>query len=74
MLKKLIKLNADDLLIYLVAEGGVFLLIQVIIGCVMRFGRPETSVTVGCILFPIIGVICAVIAGISHVGDRKSVV
>lgn len=68
MLKKLIKLNADDLLLYLVVEGGVFLLIQVIIGCVMRFGRPETSVTVGCILFPIIGVICAVIAGISHVG------
>lgn len=68
MLKKLIKLNWDDLLLYLGVEGGLFLLIQIIIGCVMYFGRPDTSVTVACILFPIVGGFTALIAGISHVG------
>ena len=68
MLKKLIRLNLDDLLLYLAVEGGLFLLIQIIIGCVMHFSRPETSVTVSCILFPIVGGFTALIAGISHVG------
>ena len=34
----------------------------------MHFGRPDTSVTVSCILFPIVGGLVALIAGISHVG------
>jgi len=68
MLKKLIKLNLDDLALYLAVEGGLFLVIQIIIGCVMHFGRPDTSVTVSCVLFPILGGLVALIAGISHVG------
>ena len=68
MLKKLIKLNLDDLALYLGVEGGLFLLIQIVIGCVMYFGRPTDSITVSCILFPIVGGFCALIAGISHVG------
>lgn len=66
--KKLVRLNLDDLLLYLGVEGGLFLLIQIIIGCVMHFGRPDTSVTVSCILFPIVGGFTALVAGISHVG------
>ena len=66
--KKLVKLNLDDLLLYLGVEGGLFLLIQIIIGCVMYFGRPDTSVTVACVLFPIVGGFTALIAGIAHVG------
>lgn len=66
--KKLVKLNLDDLALYLGVEGGLFLLIQIIIGCVMYFGRPETSVTVSCILFPIVGGFTALVAGIAHVG------
>ena len=68
MMKKLIKLNLDDLALYLAVEGGLFLVIQIIIGCVMYFGRPDTSVTVACILFPIVGGFTALVAGISHVG------
>ena len=68
MFKKLGRLNLDDLLLYLGGEGGLFLLIQIIIGCVMHFGRPDTSVTVACILFPIVGGFTALVAGISHVG------
>ena len=68
MLKKLIKLNLDDLALYLAVEGGLFLVIQIIIGCVMHFARPDSSVTVSCILFPIVGGLTALIAGISHVG------
>ncbi len=66
--QKLVKLNLDDLALYLAVEGGLFLVIQIIIGCVMHFGRPDTSVTVSCILFPIVGGFTALIAGISHVG------
>lgn len=66
--QKLVKLNLDDLALYLAVEGGLFLVIQIIIGCVMHFGQPDTSVTVSCILFPIVGGFTALIAGISHVG------
>ena len=66
--KKLIKLNLDDLALYLAVEGGLFLVIQIIIGCVMYFARPETSVTVACVLYPIVGGLTALVAGISHVG------
>ncbi len=68
MMKKLIKLNLDDLALYLAVEGGLFLVIQIIIGCVMYFARPETSVTVACVLYPIVGGFTALVAGISHVG------
>lgn len=68
MYQKLVKLNLDDLALYLAVEGGLFLVIQIIIGCVMHFGRPDTSVTVACILFPIVGGFTALVAGISHVG------
>lgn len=67
MLKKLIRLNLDDLLLWLAVEGGLFLLIQVIIGCVMHFGRPETSVTISCVLFPIVGGLLGLIAGVVHI-------
>ena len=67
MLKKLIRLNLDDLLLWLAVEGGLFLVIQIIIGCVMRFGRPETSVTISCVLFPIVGGGLGIIAGVVHI-------
>ena len=66
--KKLVRLNLDDLALYLAVEGGLFLVIQIIIGCVMYFARPETSVTVACVLYPIVGGFTALVAGISHVG------
>ena len=50
MFKKLVRLNLDDLALYLGVEGGLFLVVQIIIGCVMYFARPETSVTVACVL------------------------
>ena len=68
MMKKVIKLNLDDLFLYLGVEGGVFLVIQIIIGCVMYFGRPGTSVTVACVVYPIVGGFTALAAGVSHVG------
>ena len=68
MFKKLVRLNLDDLALYLGVEGGLFLVVQIIIGCVMYFGRPGTSVTVACIIFPIVGGFTALVAGISHVG------
>ena len=66
--KKLVRLNLDDLLLYLGVEGGLFLLVQIIIGCVMHFGRPDSSVTVACVIFPIVGGFTALVAGIAHVG------
>ncbi|WP_251315955.1 hypothetical protein [Flintibacter muris] len=66
--QKLVKLNLDDLFLYLGVEGGLFLVVQVIIGCVMYFGRPDTSITVSCAIFPIVGGLTALVAGIAHVG------
>lgn len=66
--KKLVKLNLDDLLLYLGVEGGLFLVIQIIIGCIMHFARPDTSITVACVIFPIVGGFTALVAGISHIG------
>lgn len=66
--QKLVKLNLDDLALYLAVEGGLFLVIQIIIGCAMHFARPDTSVTVACVLYPIVGGFTALVAGISHVG------
>ena len=68
MMKKVIKLNLDDLFLYLGVEGGLFLVIQIIIGCVMYFGRPGTSVAVACVVYPIVGGFTALAAGVSHVG------
>ena len=68
MYQKLVRLNLDDLALYLAVEGGLFLVVQIIIGCVMYFARPETSVTVACVLYPIVGGLTALVAGISHVG------
>jgi len=68
MLKKIIRLNLDDLLLYICVEGGVFLLMEIIIGCVMYFARPEDSMGVACVVLPFVAGILALIAGISHVG------
>lgn len=38
--QKLVKLNLDDLLLYIGVECGLFLLIQIIIGCVMPSPQP----------------------------------
>jgi len=68
LLKKIIRLNLDDLLLYICVEAGVFLLMEIIIGCVMYFVRPGDSMGVACVLLPIIAGFLALIAGISHVG------
>lgn len=67
MLKKVIRLNLDDLLLYLCGEVGVFLLIQIIFGCVMAFGEGKDMVMISGIALPIVGGFLAVIAGIGHV-------
>ena len=66
--KKLVKLNLDDLLLYLGVEGGLFLLVEVVIGFVMFRTRPADVPIVMNILMPIAGGFVALIAGISHVG------
>lgn len=68
MLKNLIKLNLDDLWLYAAVEGGLFLLSEIIICGVMRFSRPEDSVTVGSVLFPIVTGFMILITSITHVG------
>ena len=68
MLKKIIKLNLDDLWLYIGIEGGLFLLMEVVICCVMRFVHPEDSVTVSSVVLPIIAGFISLVAGIAHVG------
>lgn len=54
MLKKLIRSNLDDLLLFIAVEGGLFLLLEVIVCCVMFFTRPVDSVSVAWIMLPIV--------------------
>lgn len=54
MLKKLIRSNLDDLWLFIGVEGGLFLLLEVIIGCVMFFARPEDGVSVAWIMLPLV--------------------
>lgn len=68
MLKKIIKLNLDDLWLYIAIEGGLFLLFEIVVCCVMHFAKPEDSFTVSSVMLPIITGFIAVVVGISHVG------
>lgn len=54
MLKKLIRSNLNDLWLFLGVEGGIFLLVEVIICCVMCFVRPTDGVSVAWIMLPIV--------------------
>lgn len=67
MLKKLIRSNLDDLWLFLGVEGGVFLLVEVIIGCVMFFARPEDGVSVAWIMLPIIAGFVSLMTVTGHV-------
>lgn len=67
MLKKLLRFNLNDLWIYLGVEGGLFLLLEVIICCVMYFERPVDSVSVAWTLFPIVAGFISLCAVSGHV-------
>lgn len=67
MLKKLIRLNADDLWLYIGVEGGVFLLAQIIICAAMVFTGEGDSISIMGMVLPIIAGILVLIAGLSHV-------
>ncbi len=67
MLKKLIKLNLNDLWLYIGVEGGIFLAMEIAIGCVMYFVCPESSVMVLSIILPITAGFVSLAAGIGHV-------
>lgn len=67
MLNKVIKLNLDDLLLYLCAEGGVFLLTQIIIGGIMFTAGVEDGILISGVTLPIIAGFLLIVAGIGHV-------
>lgn len=67
-LKKLIHLNLDDLILCWGAVGGLFLLIQIGVGCVMYFGKPDTSIMISGIALPVAAGIIALAVTLSHVG------
>lgn len=68
MLKKVIRFNLDDLLLYLSLEGGVFLLTQLIIGAVMAASKPMDGILISGITLPIIAGILGFLSGIIHMG------
>lgn len=66
MLKKLIRSNLDDLLLFVGAEGGIFLLVEVIIGCVMFFTRPVDGISVAWMMLPIVAGFISLITVTGH--------
>lgn len=66
MLKKLIRSNLDDLWLYIGVEGGIFLLVEVIIGFVMFFARPVDGIAVARIMLPIVAGFVALMSVTGH--------
>ena len=66
MLKKLIRSNLNDLWLFTGVEGGIFLLVEVIIGCVMFFARPVDGVSVAWIMLPIVAGFVSLATIIGH--------
>ena len=66
MLRKLIRSNLDDLWLFIGVEGGLFLLLEVTIGCVMFFARPVDGISIAWIMFPLVAGFVALMAVTSH--------
>lgn len=66
MLKKLIRSNLNDLWLFTGVEGGIFLLVEVIIGCVMFFARPADGPSVAWIMLPIVAGFVALMCVTGH--------
>ena len=67
MLKKVIRFNLDDLLLYLGLEGGVFLLVQLVIGGVMVLSKPGDGILICGVILPVIAGILMLLGGVTHV-------
>lgn len=67
MLKKLIRLNAGDLLLFGGVNCGVFLVLQVVIACVMAFLSPCDSIMVSGTLLAFVSAILMFCGALSHV-------
>lgn len=66
MLKKLIRSNLNDLWLFTGVEGGIFLLLEVIICCVMFFARPENSIFMARMILPFAAGGGSLVAVIGH--------
>ena len=55
MFKKFLKMNAGDFSLYAAITGGLFLLGEVVILCVMAIAKPSTGVLLAGIVLPIVG-------------------
>ena len=55
MFKNFLKMNAGDFSLYAAITGGLFLLGEVVILCVMAFMKPDTSIFLAGIVLPIVG-------------------
>lgn len=67
MLKKLIRLNWDDLAVYSGILGGVFLLIQLIVGGVMVIQKPDESILISELILMLVSGFLVLVAALSHV-------
>ena len=68
MLRKLIGLNQDNLVLYAGVEVGVFLLLQIIMSCVIKFSGGRSVIQMTGLLLPIIAGVLILISCIAHVG------
>lgn len=55
MFKKFLKMNAGDFSLYAAIAGGLFLLGEAVILCVMTIAKPDTGIFLAGIVLPIVG-------------------
>lgn len=68
MLRKLLKLNIDDLALYAGVEGGLFLLIHLVAAGVMFFAKESSAPLVCGVVMPITAVLLVLICCMAQVG------
>ena len=73
MLKKVIRLNLDDLFLCLGVVTGLFVLIQGVIAAVLLLSAENSGIMISGTVLPIVAGIMALVVTVAAI-DRKSVV
>lgn len=67
MLKKVIKLNLDDLAVITAVLVGVFLLLELIVGIIMAAVKPNSVPTLAGLLLPCVAVVMGAFINVMHI-------
>lgn len=65
MVGKVIRWNWDDFVLVAAVQGGLFIVLELVVGIILLTVRPDTTAAMGGILLPVVGGIFALIASVN---------